>query len=777
MTTTWSTTYVVEKCDVMWKLPHPVLTGGSERQLRKLTFGIDLSDYNVVGKQGLKVPVMVYIHGESYEWNAGNPYDGRVLASYGNVVVVTINFRLGILGFLPAVDRSARGNYGLLDQVAALHWIQENIGEFGGDAENVTIFGQGFGAAFVNLLMLSPMAKGLFHRAIMQSGSALSPWAIARDAIAHTLHLARVLDCPAQHNTALVECMRKRDLQEIMNVEIMTPDYLSAFGPTVDGIVIPQDPSEIMEKNSALFTQYDLLFGTTRVESYFQFSAYEEKFGMDSERRDRVLRTMVRNLFTYHLQEIFLTIVNEYMDWSRPFLHATDIFDGTIDAIGDALVVAPIIRVGSFHSGSPRDSYLYSSSSSSSREKKSFFYVFGYQSEYGDYSSRLGAVTGEDLAYVFGAPLVTSLSHFANNYTKAEGILSEILMLQWTNFAKFGDPNVSPPEGDGQSENLKGRYEKVTWPAYEPVHQKYLSISMKPRVRDHYHAHRLSYWLNLIPRLHSSGDVNVSVQHHRLQDHDNPLSYDGTVRHLPGGGVPFPSTLSPLTNGNANEHSLDHKNETKSDGNISLKTDSKETELISSRDEGNSTQSARGPQKFYSTALIITIAVGCTLLVLNVVIFAGIYYQKEKDSLEKKLQKNYYQEKRSDDEEGQPSSEKPFLVKDLSSSMMLNQYCSQQEFDGSQTLDLVQPSKVKQYQSQTLSSANSRESCDSQYHMSSRTPQSEKGISVREAQPLLTPPSSNPHTITATVDCLQGWPNAQEMSVYVLLSTLLQMKN
>ncbi|GFY40334.1 neuroligin-4, X-linked [Trichonephila inaurata madagascariensis] len=707
---------------------------------------------------------MVYIHGESYEWNAGNPYDGRVLASYGNVVVVTINYRLGILGFLPAVDRSARGNYGLMDQVAALHWIQENIGEFGGDSDNVTVFGQGHGAACVNLLMLSPMAKGLFHRAIMQSGSSLSPWAIARDAIAHTLHIARVLDCPAQHNTALVECLRKRDLQEIMDVEIQTPDYLSAFGPTVDGIVLPQDPAEIMERNSALFTQYDLLFGATRVESYFQFSAYEERFGMDSEKRDRVLRTMVRNLFTYHLQEIFLTIVNEYMDWSRPFLHSSDIFDGTIDAIGDGLVVAPIIRVGSFHSGNPRDTYQYSTSSSS-REKKSFFYVFGHQSEYGDYSSRLGAVTGEDVAYVFGAPLVTSLSHFANNYTKAETTLSEILMLQWTNFAKYGDPNVSPPEGDSQSENLKGRYEKVNWPAYEPVHQKYLSISMKPRVRDHYHAHRLSYWLNLIPRLHSSGDANVSVQHHRLHDHDNPLSYDGTVRNLPGGAGPFPSTLSPFGNGDANEHLLDFRNDTRSDANISLKLDSKEVELNSNREDGNSSQSARNPQKLYSTALVITIAVGCTLLVLNVVIFAGIYYQKEKESLEKKLQKKFYQEKRSDDEEGQPSSEKPFLVKDLSSSMMLNQYCSQQEFDGSQTLDLVQPSKVKQYQNQTMSSANSRESCESQYHMSSRTPQSEKGISVREAQPLLTPPSSNPHTITATVDCLQGWPNAQEMSV------------
>lgn len=114
----------------------------------------------IVGRDAVRLPVMMFIHGESYEWNSGNPYDGTVLASMGNVVVVTINFRLGILGFLPAMENSARGNNGLMDQVAALHWIQGNIAEFGGDPRNVTIFGHGTGAAFVNLLMLTPMARG-----------------------------------------------------------------------------------------------------------------------------------------------------------------------------------------------------------------------------------------------------------------------------------------------------------------------------------------------------------------------------------------------------------------------------------------------------------------------------------------------------------------------------------------------------------------------------------------------------------------------------------------
>ena len=148
------------------------------------------------------------------------------------------------------------------------------------------------------------MNLGLFHRAIMHSGSALSPWAIAHDAITHTRQVAKALDCPAHDNTALVECLRKRDLQDILNLNVSAPEYLSTFGPTVDGIVLPADPADIMEKNAALFTQYDLMFGCTKVESYFQFSAMEEKFGIDSERRDRVIRTLVRNIFTYHLQEV-----------------------------------------------------------------------------------------------------------------------------------------------------------------------------------------------------------------------------------------------------------------------------------------------------------------------------------------------------------------------------------------------------------------------------------------------------------------------------------------
>ncbi|RXN23761.1 neuroligin-3 isoform X2 [Labeo rohita] len=100
-------------------------------------------------------PVMVYIHGGSYMEGTGNMIDGSVLASYGNVIVITLNFRVGVLGFLSTGDQAAKGNYGLLDQIQALRWISENIGYFGGDSNRITVFGSGIGASCVSLLTLS----------------------------------------------------------------------------------------------------------------------------------------------------------------------------------------------------------------------------------------------------------------------------------------------------------------------------------------------------------------------------------------------------------------------------------------------------------------------------------------------------------------------------------------------------------------------------------------------------------------------------------------------
>ncbi|NXP13563.1 SASB hydrolase, partial [Thinocorus orbignyianus] len=118
-----------------------------------------------------KLPVIVWIHGGGLIFGAASTYDGSALAALDNVVVVTIQYRLGIVGYFSTGDEHARGNWGYLDQVAALQWIQENIVHFGGDPGSVTIFGESAGGISVSALVLSPLAKGLFHKAISESGT------------------------------------------------------------------------------------------------------------------------------------------------------------------------------------------------------------------------------------------------------------------------------------------------------------------------------------------------------------------------------------------------------------------------------------------------------------------------------------------------------------------------------------------------------------------------------------------------------------------------------
>ena len=137
-------------------------------------------------KEMSSLPVMVWIHGGGYLTGANSLelYNGTYLSGMENLVVVSIQYRLGTFGFfsLPSNNKSenkAMGNQGLYDQIMALEWVKHNIAQFGGNPNNVTIFGEGAGSACVSLLWLSPKTENLFKRVIMQSGSALSPWAVS----------------------------------------------------------------------------------------------------------------------------------------------------------------------------------------------------------------------------------------------------------------------------------------------------------------------------------------------------------------------------------------------------------------------------------------------------------------------------------------------------------------------------------------------------------------------------------------------------------------------
>ena len=255
----------------------------------------------------------MFVHGESYEWNSGNPYDGSILASYGQVIVVTLNFRLGILGFMkPGISDHVVSNFGLLDQIAALQWIKENIGAFGGDNKLVTVMGHGTGAALVNFLMVSPVAKGLFHRAILMSGSALSDWALTQHPLQVTMQVLSGLNCPVNdENEEMLSCLRKKRYSEILSVKTSSPRFSTRFGPIVDGLVIPNTPHKVMGQYSDIFSGYDLLYGMTELESYHTLDAVALTYGLLESERNNLLRFYMQNRFEIRPELALAATLNE----------------------------------------------------------------------------------------------------------------------------------------------------------------------------------------------------------------------------------------------------------------------------------------------------------------------------------------------------------------------------------------------------------------------------------------------------------------------------------
>ncbi|XP_063976101.1 neuroligin-4, Y-linked-like [Diachasmimorpha longicaudata] len=619
---------------------------------------------------GRRHPVLLYIHGESYDWGSGNPYDGSVLASYTDQVVVTMNYRLGVLGFLNAnispQTKARVANYGLMDQLAALHWVQENIVQFGGDPGNVTLMGHGTGAACVNFLAISPtVIPGLFKRAILLSGSALSSWAVVDDPVTYAVRLAKAVNCTVptdllKEHELIVDCLRDTRLDRLMSADVEPPSFLSAFGPSVDGVVIKpdfhkdllsylgpefqgygqmpkrNDPGTPITSNN----KYDLLFGVTTSEALWRFAEHDVQSGFEGERRDRIIRTYVRNAYTYHLTEIFYTIVNEYTEWERTTQHPSNTRDGCVQALSDAQFVAPLVQTGDLftlrHTRKPNDAHI-PSIPDHEREPmpKTYFYVFDFQAKESDYPEKMGISHGEDLPYIFGAPLVNGFNHFRKNYTKPETILSESMMQVFENFIKSGNPNVAEYHGnkaDGQMPMTreKNKFRSITWEQYDPVHQKYLEITKKPAVKNHFRAHQLSVWLRLIPELHRAGMEDVEPRHNLFRSHGDPNLYDGLVR---------PDPLSRIGE-EYRRRNFTTEPPTTTDYSITTcvsvipSTNPQNVHNASSPDTLSGLDVAG--YAAYSTALSVTIAIGCSLLILNVLIFAGVYYQRDKTRLEVK---------------------------------------------------------------------------------------------------------------------------------------------
>ncbi|CRK92278.1 CLUMA_CG005727, isoform A [Clunio marinus] len=429
------------------------------------------------------LPVIVFVHGESFEWNSGNPYDGSILASYGQVIVITLNYRLGALGFLkPGLNDQTVANFGLLDIIAALQWIKENVEQFGGDRNSVTLLGYDTGAICVNFLMISPVARGLFHRAILMSGSALSDWALNYNPQQITMQVAKQLNCPIE-DPMLGECLRKKSYQEILNVTVMAPEFLTIFGPIVDGLVIPSDPHQFMADSDA-FGRFDLLFGMTEIESFNILGREAIQNGIPQIDRDHNIRRYLVNRFDKRPEIAILTTLKEYTNtFLKPKpLTPLDHRDMLLEILSDARLTAPLVQTGIYHSRT---------------NPKCYMYVFAHNSESGDYATISQSIHGEELPYLFGAPLGAS-GPFQTFYNAQERLLSEAVMRYFSYFAKLGKPTCGLCRFTNMNPIDWEKYD-VDWQEFSELNQNYLHLGIPPIISQRYRHKYTKFWNEGLP--------------------------------------------------------------------------------------------------------------------------------------------------------------------------------------------------------------------------------------------------------------------------------------
>jgi para-nitrobenzyl esterase len=366
---------------------------------------------------------MVWIHGGAFRsGSSASPlYDGSALARRGDVVVVSINYRLGALGFLShpslAPDGEAFGSWGLLDCVEALRWVQANIASLGGDPGNVTIFGESAGAAAVSLLCVMPSATGLFHKAIVQSGAPLARDVASGSAIAEQLAAeAGVPDVPSLRDVPVTELLAAQ-----ARIEATTEQ---AFVPVVDGVSMPlARPMKTLAQGSA--AGVPLLLGTNVDEWKLWAAADPHSRDLDEDR----LRSRIETRFGADRAGDVIEAIRAARADRGERSQPTDIFYA---AESERTFRVPGLRMAL----------------AQARHAPTFTYLFEWASP--AMGGWLGACHGLEIAFVFGTQGQGELAAFTGAGDEADA-LAATMMDAWLAFAHTGDPSTGA----------------LPWPAYD----------------------------------------------------------------------------------------------------------------------------------------------------------------------------------------------------------------------------------------------------------------------------------------------------------------------
>lgn len=377
------------------------------------------------------LPVMFWIHGGGYTAGAGRLSSGRVLATDFEIILVTINYRLGALGFLNTADDTVAPDIGLRDQVLALQWVNNNIAQFGGDPDMITIAGESAGSSSVAQLMTSPLTEGLFKRAILESSGLKAPWSCLSHPKASTTALATKVNCTTQSSQQMVECLKSRSWEELLMYQGTT------WAPACSSGVIPftqeeLDTSQLSSDVAKRLAKVDILIGVNSQEGSMLFELFsmnntDDQGGVTQEFADSMATLLLQmaGLTNDYIENLLPSVSFLYTDWTMP-KNTLARSRQVIDLFGDDFFITSVIKYV----------HLHARVQVAAEEKgKAYLYLLQHRPSWMSQSLwQQGASHGDDLFFVFGNPM----EYLSLNATADEVSLSQTIMTYWTNFVKTG---------------------------------------------------------------------------------------------------------------------------------------------------------------------------------------------------------------------------------------------------------------------------------------------------------------------------------------------------
>jgi len=431
-----------------------------------------------------KRAVMVYFHGGAYIMGGGASFffgPGYLLEQ--NVVLVTFNYRLGPLGFLTTDDKSGAGNQGLLDQIMVLNWVKANIGKFGGDPDKVTIFGEDSGAASVTLMATSPLARGLFHRAIALSGTALCDQYMQNSPLEASRELATRLECTTDTGTDIINCLQRKSQQEIIAAAqqmFMFWSFPRWFAPSVDGTVLPDSPENALVKGN--FAKVPFIVGQTKDEGAFFYRLTLNAFNNGQYDDNFVDNKLPRILpvisdFSSKLYPLTRQVRKKYFT-NVDMENEEEFRPRYIEFLTDLMYTRCTDRFARILANHSVPTYEYSF------EYRGQYSIVNLQGEQVD----MGVAHGDDLQYIFNGIWGEELQMSPSDTKFTRNIFTPLL----ANFAKTSVPTP------GMTEHIA-----TAWPPVSPASSNVFRIDSKVAVMTDYLQDRLRFWKETVPGIFS----------------------------------------------------------------------------------------------------------------------------------------------------------------------------------------------------------------------------------------------------------------------------------